>query len=102
MVNPFESAHRHLWNGQNRIGSSEKYICHAIQRAADCSDITQAVADQAREMIYTRLGEYSTVEGWLCCEAGVRLGTMDPMSVQGYRFLWLGELSSAWNQGERT
>jgi hypothetical protein len=102
MVNPFDSARSHLWNGQERIGSSEKYICHALQRAADRRAITQAEADQAREMIYARLGEYPSVEGWLCCEAGIRLGEMDPVSVQDYRFLWLGELSSAWNQGERT
>lgn len=101
MANPFESARPHLWNGQGQIGSFEKYICHALQRAADRKAVTQEVADQARAMIYTRLGEYLSVESWLCCEAGIRLGEMDPLSVQGYRFRWLADLSAKWNQGER-
>jgi hypothetical protein len=102
MANPFHAAQAHLWNGLNGIGKKEKYSCHAIQRAADRGAISQADADQAQAMIHTRLGEYPTVNSWLCCEAGIRLGEMSHERVQSYRVLWLEELSSIWNQGERT
>jgi hypothetical protein len=101
MANPFESARPHLWNGEDGIGVFEKYLCHAIQRGAERKAVSQQEADQAQAMIRTRLGEYVTVESWLCCEAGIRLGQMDHLQVQSYRFLWLADLSAKWNQGER-
>jgi len=102
MANPFESARIHVWNGLDMIGDSEKFLCHAIQRAADSHAITQQDADLAVAMIRTRLGEYPTVEGWLYNEAGLNFTQMNDRSVQRYRVLWLAELSVKWNQGERT
>lgn len=101
-VNPFTAATQFLWDGLTGDKVFEKYSCHAIQRAADSQLVTQEEADQARAMIYARLGEYPTVNAWLCCEAGIRLGEMTDERVQSYRFRWLDQLSSQWNQGERT
>lgn len=102
MANPFKEARQHLWDGYNGVGKQERYICHAIQRAADRKAVSQEEASTAVDMIHRRLGEYVSVESWLCCEAHVRLGEMGADRVQCYRFRWLDELSSMWIQGQRT
>jgi hypothetical protein len=101
MANPFVHARPFVWDGQGQIGQYEKYLCHAVQRAADSKAVSQKEADQAVAMIQVRLGEHATVVGWLYNEAGITFTEMNDCSVQSYRLFWLADLSVKWNQGER-
>jgi hypothetical protein len=101
MTTPFDAALAHLWDGNYPIKGKEIYICHAIMAAEKLGSITQEESALSRTMIHNRLEGHKTLEGWLCNEAGVLLGDINDLAIQGHRFLWLAHLAAKWNQGER-
>lgn len=101
--NPFAVARQYLWDGSKKDEGfpKERFLCHTVMAGRNFGKVSGNDCTRARDMIRSRLGEYTFLESWLANEAHVSINDLTHENVQAYRLRWLGHLEQLWNQGER-
>lgn len=100
-INPFAAARQYLWDGSTprETAGKRRYLCHALEDTCITGKIGTLMHIAAQNMIRNRLGNYRSLESWLCNEAGVSVSETTPENMQAYRSRWLEELEQLWNLG---
>jgi hypothetical protein len=100
-LNPFAAARQYLWDGSTprETAGKRRYLCHALEDVRIAGMISGFTHQVAQEMIRSRLGEYRSLESWLCNEAGVSVNDTTAVNMQAYRLRWLDELEQHWTRG---
>ena len=102
------AADKFLWDGRSARSSKAQYLCLAVSNAAhaaapDPERVTmwaQPRAAKVRERIGQRLGNSTTVRGWLYARGYLETDLCDNLfaEVQAYRKRWAYHLASEFEQ----
>lgn len=95
-----KAALEHLWDGTYPCPKSkERFICHAVYKVWEVSNVDCSVSDAAKRLIVSRLEPHDSVETWLYFSRRTRSTYRALVGESGLRHLYRGEIPEMYSAG---